>query len=1066
MSIKNYKNPGLFFTLSTAFPWILWFVASYVSHAEPGSVYLANLSSVIAFLGLLAPVGVTIYFAKGDKELRDDLKGRFLNFRGIKVKYLLLTCFLMLSSILLAQAVSLLFGYSAGQFRFAGAFSFTSGVFPVWFLLIIAPVLEELAWHTYGTDSLRTRHNLLRTSLIFAVYWGIWHFPLSFIKDYYHSNLVEEGLIYSVNFFVSLIPFVLIMNWIYYKTNRNIILPVIFHITAGLFNEIFATHPMSKVIQTALLLLLSIYIVVTDKKLFFTKSINENSPSKPISSHKVTKIIVLIFALGFGANNSNLYSQSLSQTVRGKVYDNITQEPLPYSTIIVRNTVPLLGAMADADGNFIIENVSVGRVNIQVNMIGYESYIISELLVSTGKEVVLNIGMQQNITELTGVVVRASKDSPLNSMTSLSARQFTVEETQRYAGGMDDPARLVTSFAGAVSPSVGSSGISVRGNNPAGLLWRIEGVEVPNPNHYADLTIAGGGMLTAISSQMMGNSDFFTGAFPAEYGNASSGVFDIKLNTGNSSKRQYTLQAGLLGMDFATQGPFIKGGDATYIMNYRYSTMALVAPALPNDAGVLRYQDLSFKANFPTKKHGTLSLWGIGALDGVDMLAIDSLSWETDTDRDNSQTSLSMFASGFTHKISLNSSTFLSSTLSASGNGLSHNEQRLDFSLQPQPQSKAENQYYRITIQSGISKRFGNRLSNKTGFNYQYLSYNLDIQKLQSQLPSQTQMVKQRGNSGLLQVFTQSKINVLQPLTINLGLNTQYFLLNNNFSVEPRVGTRYELNSRHSFSFAYGMHSRIEQLSVYFAEFGGAQSNKDLKFMKSAHYVFSYAAKLGNNMRLNIEPYYQKLKNVPVSPLSYISTLNNDNALFFNEVLCSEGKGRNIGIDLTLERFLNNGFYYLASASLYDSKYSAADGIERNTRYNKNYVFNIVAGKEWMVGKDKNKLLGVNARFNHLGGNRIEPVNIPLSIHRKEVVYGETDGSLAFSQKFADNPILSFTISYRKNKPDFSSVWSLQILNATKSREFSGNYYNFKTSSLDRKYEGIMIPNISYKIEF
>jgi hypothetical protein len=674
--------------------------------------------------------------------------------------------------------------------------------------------------------------------------------------------------------------------------------------------------------------------------------------------------------------------------------------------------------------------------------------------------------MQQSNTELNEVVVRVSKETPINSMASLSARQFTVEETQRYAGGMDDPARLVTSFAGVASPSVSSSGISVRGNNPDGLLWRIEGVEVPNPNHFADLTIAGGGMLTAISSQMMGNSDFFTGAFPAEYGNASSGVFDIKLNSGNSSKRQYTVQAGLLGLDFATQGPFVKGKNATYNMNYRYSTMAAVAPVLPDDAGILKYQDLSFKTNFPTKKLGTFTWWGLGAIDGVDMVAIDSSNWETVTDRDNSQTTLNMFATALTHKISLNSSTFLNSTISASGNGLSHNEQRLDFNLQEHPQSIAENQLYRFAIQSNITTRFGKIHTNKTGFNFQHIRYNLNVQQSEAEGIPPAQLVDQDGNSNLLQVYTQSKLNLLPKLNLNIGLNAQYFLLNDNLSIEPRLGLKYDLNKNHSFAFAYGLHSRIEQLPVYFIESGDELPNKDLKLMKSAHYVFSYSARLNDFMRFSVEPYYQKLSNVPVSPDSYISILNNDNALFFNDILCSEGTGRNIGIDLTLERYLHNGFYYMLTASLYDSKYVGTDGIDRNTRYNKNYVGNFVVGKEWNIGKNKNKILGVNARINYLGGNRIEPVNIPLSMQMEEVVYGETDGNLAFAQKFNDIPVFSFALTYRKNKTNYSSVWSVQILNATKSEEFSGNSYNFKTKSIDTNYEGIMIPNISYRIEF
>jgi membrane protease YdiL (CAAX protease family) len=257
--------------LSTAIPWGLWFLSGYLSHLEPFTKTLEYATGISSILGLVAPFLVALYFILPDKELRADFLGRFFNFKKIKREYILITFFLMLISILTAQAISLFFGYSEDQFSFRGSFTFTSSLFPVWFLLMAAPVFEELAWHSYGTDCLVSRFNLLKTSLLFAIYWAFWHLPLSTIKGYYHSNLVESGWLYSLNFVVSMVPFVLIMNWIYYKTNRNILLPIIFHITAVFFNEIFATHPMSKVIQTGLLLIFSAYLVIKDREMFLKR---------------------------------------------------------------------------------------------------------------------------------------------------------------------------------------------------------------------------------------------------------------------------------------------------------------------------------------------------------------------------------------------------------------------------------------------------------------------------------------------------------------------------------------------------------------------------------------------------------------------------------------------------------------------------------------------------------------------------------------------------------------------------------------------------------------------------
>lgn len=271
MTINKYRHPILFYVLSTAIPWLFWFITAYMSHNTPSTNPYVIIRSILAIIGLFSPMIVAFFMIFPDPELRNDTLNRFFNFNAIKPFYLFITCFLMLASILLAQAISLLFGYSAQQFMFSGGFSFSGGIFPAWFLLLIAPLVEELAWHSYGTDCLRARFSLFTASMIFALFWGLWHFPLSFIKDYYHSNLVETGLIYSLNFIVSVFPFVLLMNWLYFKTGRNIVVAIVFHITAGFFNEIFATHPDSKIIQTLILIVLSVFLVIKERDFFFKR---------------------------------------------------------------------------------------------------------------------------------------------------------------------------------------------------------------------------------------------------------------------------------------------------------------------------------------------------------------------------------------------------------------------------------------------------------------------------------------------------------------------------------------------------------------------------------------------------------------------------------------------------------------------------------------------------------------------------------------------------------------------------------------------------------------------------
>jgi len=271
--IKKYNRPVFFFGLSLLIPWVLWFSVAYLSNLLEQSSSLIFIQALLAILGLLAPTFVAAYLFLSNKELFNDLKKRFISQKGFNHIYTFLAFTLIFISMVLAQLISLLFGHSLDQFYISGSPSFTSSLLSPWFILLFAPVVEELAWHTYGTDALRQRFNLFKTSMIFSLYWAFWHLPLSFIDDYYHSNVVAEGLLYSLNYVFSLFVFVILMNWLYYKTNRNIFITIIFHCSANVTNEIFATHPDSKVIQTLLLLIITVVVLFKEKEMFFRKEL-------------------------------------------------------------------------------------------------------------------------------------------------------------------------------------------------------------------------------------------------------------------------------------------------------------------------------------------------------------------------------------------------------------------------------------------------------------------------------------------------------------------------------------------------------------------------------------------------------------------------------------------------------------------------------------------------------------------------------------------------------------------------------------------------------------------------
>jgi hypothetical protein len=731
-----------------------------------------------------------------------------------------------------------------------------------------------------------------------------------------------------------------------------------------------------------------------------------------------------------------LHGQSFQQ-IRGIVRDKSSGAPLEYATVLVHYN-PSLGTTTDSLGQFILRDIPVGRYDVQASFVGYEPVLIKEVLLSAAKEVFLEIGMSENVHSLGEVTVRpqVNKSQSLNAMALGSARMLSVEEAGRYAGGFDDPARLASAFAGVAS-SVGNNGIVVRGNSPKSLQWRLVDVEIPNPNHFADVTTFGGGGMTAFSSQLLGNSDFFTGAFPAEYGNALSGVFDMNLRTGNNRKREHTFQFGAIGIDFASEGPFREGGNASYLFNYRYSTLALLSSVLPANAGGVRYQDLSFKFNFPSRKASVFSLWGIGLIDHSGQIAIrDSLQWLHTQDKEEQNVEQYMGAAGLNHKLQLNSQAYLKTSLAATVSHLDFRTEQLDAQYHLQPLSAIRNTQWNLVFSSYLNRKFSARHTNKTGIRITGFKYDY---------------TDTSDFSALLSAYSQSAINLSDSWMLNLGINAQVFSLNSRYTLEPRAALRWKFKPGHSAGLAYGLHSRMETL--YY----------QLDFTRAHHLVATYDWQLSGDYHLRIEPYVQQLFRVPVIADSSFSFINLQRDWFITERLENSGEGFNYGIDLTFEKYMSRGYYYMLTASLFDSRYKGGDGVWRNTRYNRCYVFNFLSGKEWLLGRNRQNIFGANIRLSYQGGDRYSPLDVKASEESEAVVYLEQQ---AFSKQYPPALLCHFTLSYKMNKRQLSHEFALKVINATLNQEYLGHQYNLKTHQLSLDSEVVVVPNISYKIEF
>ena len=784
-----------------------------------------------------------------------------------------------------------------------------------------------------------------------------------------------------------------------------------------------------------------------------------------MSYHKLALLVALILlCLHFA------HAQQATGTIRGQVLDQASESPLSFASVSVMDTDPFIGTTTDDNGHFVLDNIPVGRYNILVSYLGFEPVTLNSVLVSTGRTTSLNIGLKESVVNLQEVVVRPKKEKekPLNKMAVVSARQLSVEEANKYAGGFDDPARLAASFAGVAS-NLTSNGIVIRGNAAKGLLWRIEGVEVPSPNHFGD--VAGGfgaGGITALSSQMLANSDFLTGAFPAEYGNALSGVFDLSLRTGNSHEYEHAIQAGFMGLDVSSEGPLKKGGRSSYLANYRYSTLGIVDIFIPGVELGIQYQDLAFKLNLPTNKAGVFSVWGLGLIDrSVAEAETDVAQWTYLQDRQNEDAKIEMGVVGITHKYFFSNNTYLRTNLSASANSLSYQVETVDEELTTFLTDDVNTKNWNLNFSTLLNHKFGARHTNRSGIIVQNKYYDVELNHTDDLSTPLQSISDDQGNSFLIQVYSQSTINLGEKWSVNPGVHFQYFLLNKQYSIEPRASLKWQVSNKQSLSLGYGQHSRLENIHFYLAKTptpeGDVQLNKDLDFSKAHHFVLSYDQLLGPNTRLKVEPYYQLLYDIPVIPNTSFSFLNLEEDWFVNDAMENTGKGKNIGLEVTLERFLNQGWYYLVTASVFEATYQGGDGVWRDSRFNRNLVGNVLVGKEWTVGRKKQNLFNISGKFTYQGGDRIHPVDIDASLAAKDIV---EDMSNPFGAQKPDNYLLHITLTYRKNKKKHSSLWSLQLLNVLGDKENYGFRYNYIENTIDPDEETVVIPNLSYKLEF
>lgn len=784
-------------------------------------------------------------------------------------------------------------------------------------------------------------------------------------------------------------------------------------------------------------------------------------------------------------------AQDITQTIRGTVIDTDTKIPQVAATVAIYDGSTLVTASTtDADGNFRLENIPLGRYSVHCSYVGYRQAHLPDIILGAGKEVVLSVEMEESAVEIDEITIRASerRGESLNKMAFISARSFSVEESNRYAGSRGDPARMASNYAGVQGNDDQTNDLVIRGNSPLGVLWRCEGVNIPNPNHFG-VSGSTGGPVTVLNNKVLATSDFMTAAFPAEFGNSNAGVFDVRMRNGNNEKHEFSGQLGFLGTELTAEGPISKKGRSSYLAAYRYSTLyifQMLGVEVGMDA-VPQYQDLSFKLNFPVGKSGNLSVFGLGGTSYVEILA--SEQEEPDPGKVFGDEAMdehfktSMGVTGLSYSRPFGSSSFLKITLAASGE---YQTNHLDKVYRHLENGKylvdsiwyTYNGYHskvnKYSANLSWNKKISRQHSIKVGLTFDTYQFDmLDSIYNESSLAYLTRL-DHTGFAFLTQPYLQWKYKASEKLTFNAGIHSQFLHLeeNRSNSLEPRLGLNYRINEKHALSYGTGLHSQMLPTYIYFGrldnDMGNAvEPNRDLDFIRSFHNVLGWDYYMNPQWRFKVEAYYQYLYEVPVEylPSSYsVLDEGHDMNRFFPDSLANNGRGRNMGLEFTMEKFFSKSYFLMLTSSLFNSQRTGSDEINYNSIFNGGYSLNMLGSKEFSWGINRDQSITVGGKITLVGGKRYTPIDEEASAIAGEAVYQD---QLRNSEQFSPYFRADLKLNYRLNGAKTTHELGLDLVNITdRENVFKQTYVPGAEPPLENVYQLGFLPIFYYKIEW
>ena len=659
--------------------------------------------------------------------------------------------------------------------------------------------------------------------------------------------------------------------------------------------------------------------------------------------------------------------------IRGKITDALSNESLQGVSVFIEGIN--VGTKTDSTGNYIFNQLNPGVYNIRFSYVGYKKKTVFDIQISNSRPAIIDIALETESASLGEIQIKAPVFiKPVESPVSL--RTIGSTEIKRNPGGNRDISKVIQSLPGVSAPVSFRNDIIIRGGAPNENRFFIDGVEIPNINHFSTQG-SSGGPVGLINVDFIKEVDFYSGAFPANRGNALSSVFEFKQKDGRNDKFATSLTAGSSDLAATVEGPLSK--KTTLLASYRYSYLQglfklLGLPFLP------AYQDFQFKVKTKFNSKNELTFLGLGAVDrfklnfGADPTElnqnfIDNVPVNSQDNYTVGATYKNFRVKGFSTLV-LSRNYLNTKAIKYRGNNennlkiLDYSSKEIENKFRFENNSREGN--YKINFGAGVETA-------------RYTTNTLNILPFASDIYiSDFDLVKY----GIFGQLSRSFFD--QSLNLSVGLRADANTYSNQMNdltktISPRFSASYNFTERWSLNFNTGRYYQLPAYTVlgYRAQTGGDLINKGVRYIRSDQVVLGLEYNTLKNTRFTVEGFYKNYDKYPMVRVLgddiSLANLGADFGVVGNKPVTGFTTGRSFGAEFFAQQRLNKGMYGIFSLTLFKSEFQDKKGVFVESSWNSRYIVSMTGGKifkrNWEVG----------AKFRLTGGSPYTPYNVYTS---------------------------------------------------------------------------------------